>query len=37
MGSLLVAVLAAKGFGRLRRYRDTDPLRNGPVTPAPEV
>ena len=37
MGSLIVAVLAAKGFGRLRRYRATDPLRNGPVTPSPEV
>ena len=31
MGSLIVAVLAAKGFGRLRRYRATDPLRHGPV------
>ncbi len=31
MGSLIVAILAAKGFGRLRRYRATDPLRHGPV------
>ncbi len=31
LGSVIVAVLAAKGLGRLRRYRDTDPLRNGPV------
>ncbi len=31
LGSLLVAIVAAKGLGRLRRYRATDPLRNGPV------
>ena len=29
MGSLVVAVVAAKAFGRLRRYRETDPLRHG--------
>ena len=28
MGSLAVAVLAAKGLGRLRRYRETNPLRS---------
>ena len=33
MGSLLVAVLAAKGLGRLRRYRATDPLRSVPTSP----
>ncbi len=36
LGSLAVAILAAKGLGRLRRYRETDPLRNGMRTePAP--
>ena len=34
-GSLIVAVLAAKGLGRLRRYRATDPLLAAP--PSPEV
>ena len=29
MGSLVVAIVAAKALGRLRRYRETDPLRNG--------
>ena len=36
LGSLTVAIIAAKGLGRLRRYRETDPLRNGLRTePAP--
>lgn len=34
-GSLIVAVIAAKTLGRLRRYRETDPLRHGPAAPAP--
>ena len=29
LGSLVVAVVAAKALGRLRRFRETDPLRNG--------
>ena len=29
MGSLVVAIIAAKSLGRLRRFRETDPLRNG--------
>ncbi|MDT0631511.1 nucleoside recognition domain-containing protein [Rubrivirga sp. S365] len=29
MGSLAVAIIAAKTLGRLRRYRETDPLRHG--------
>ena len=37
LGSLVVAIIAAKGLGRLRRYRETDPLRHGlkaaPATP----
>ncbi len=39
MGSLLVAILAAKGLSRLRRYRATDPNRDGRTVAdaAPEV
>ena len=41
MGSLLVAITAAKLLSKLPRFRATDPLRNGPVaasvTPDPEV
>ncbi len=42
LGSLIVAVTAAKLLSKLRRYRDTNPLRNGvleaaPVTPDSEV
>ena len=29
LGSLVVAIVAAKALGRLRRYRETDPLRHG--------
>ena len=32
IGSLVVAIIGAKLFGRMRRYRATDPLRNGPVS-----
>ncbi len=31
MGSLIVAIVAAKTLGRLRRYRATNPLRDGAV------
>ena len=37
MGSLIVAVLAAKGLSKLRRFRETDPMRNGPVTATTET
>ena len=35
MGSLIVAVTAAKLLGKMRRFRETDPLRNGPVAAVP--
>ncbi|MGB3543988.1 nucleoside recognition domain-containing protein [Rubrivirga sp.] len=35
MGSLIVAITAAKLLSKLRRFRATDPLRNGPLEVAP--
>ena len=35
MGSLVVAIIAAKSLGRLRRFRETDPLRHGLKPAAP--
>ena len=34
MGSLTVAIIATKLLGRLRRYRDTDPMRLAPAAPS---
>lgn len=34
MGSLTVAIIATKLLGRLRRYRDSNPLRNGAAVPS---